>query len=163
EPAIALAETLLKIAPVPMARVVFQCSGSEANDTAVKLAWYYWNAVGEPQRTKIIARRMAYHGSTCAAVSLSGKPDMHPRFGLPFAPFSHAEVPHSYRCHKPGETEVEFSTRMAAALETLIQAEGPDTIAAFFAEPVMGAGGAILPPQGYFEKVQVVLCKYDIL
>jgi len=73
EPAIALAETLLKIAPVPMARVVFQCSGSEANDTAVKLAWYYWNAVGEPQRTKIIARRMAYHGSTCAAVSLSGK------------------------------------------------------------------------------------------
>src|SRR5262249_4845520 len=83
EPAIALAETLLKIAPVPMARVAFQCSGSEANDTAVKLAWYYWNAVGEPQRTKIIARRMAYHGSTCAAVSLSGKPDMHAGFGLP--------------------------------------------------------------------------------
>jgi len=143
--------------------VVFQCSGSEANDTAIKLAWYYWNAVGEPQRTKIIARRMAYHGSTCAAVSLSGKPDMHAGFGLPFAPFKHTEFPHYYRCHGPGETEVEFSARMAEALETLIQAEGPDTIAAFFAEPVMGAGGAVLPPRGYFENIQAVLRKYDIL
>jgi 4-aminobutyrate--pyruvate transaminase len=163
EPAVALAETLLKIAPVPMARVVFQCSGSEANDTAVKLAWYYWNAVGQPQRTKVIARRMAYHGSTCAAVSLSGKPDMHAEFGLPFAPFKHTEFPHYYRRHEPGETEEQFSARMAQALETLIQAEGPDTIAAFFAEPVMGAGGAIVPPQGYFEKVQQVLRKYDVL
>jgi 4-aminobutyrate--pyruvate transaminase len=163
EPAIALAEELLKIAPVPMARVVFQCSGSEANDTAIKLAWYYWNAVGEPQRTKIIARAMAYHGNSCAAVSLSGKPDMHAGFGLPLAPFKHTEFPHYYRRHQPGETEVEFSTRMAEALEALIQAEGPDTIAAFFAEPVMGAGGAILPPQGYFEKVQEVSRRHDIL
>ncbi|HYY37375.1 MAG TPA: aminotransferase class III-fold pyridoxal phosphate-dependent enzyme, partial [Xanthobacteraceae bacterium] len=163
EPAVALAETLLKIAPVPMARVVFQCSGSEANDTAIKLAWYYWNAVGQPQRTKIIARRMAYHGSTCAAVSLSGKPDMHAEFGLPFAPFKHTEFPHYYRRHEPGEPEEQFSARMAQALETLIQAEGPDTIAAFFAEPVMGAGGAIVPPQGYFEEVQAVLRKHDIL
>jgi 4-aminobutyrate---pyruvate transaminase len=163
EPAIALAEDLLKIAPVPMARVVFQCSGSEANDTAIKLAWYYWNAVGQPQRTKIIARRMAYHGNTCAAVSLSGKPDMHAGFGLPLAPFKHTEFPHYYRRHEPGETEIEFSGRMAEALETLIQSEGPDTIAAFFAEPVMGAGGGIVPPQGYFEKVQEVLRRYDIL
>jgi 4-aminobutyrate---pyruvate transaminase len=163
EPAIALAEELLKIAPVPMARVVFQCSGSEANDTAIKLAWYYWNAVGQPQRTKIIARRMAYHGNTCAAVSLSGKPDMHAGFGLPLAPFKHTEFPHYYRRHEPGETEIEFSSRMAEALETLIQSEGPDTIAAFFAEPVMGAGGAILPPRGYFEKVQEVLRRHDIL
>jgi 4-aminobutyrate--pyruvate transaminase len=163
EPAIALAETLLKIAPAPMARVVFQCSGSEANDTAIKLAWYYWNAVGEPQRRKIVARRMGYHGNTCAAVSLSGKPDMHAGFGLPFPPFKHTEFPHYYRRHEPGETEMEFSARMADALESLIQAEGPDTIAAFFAEPVMGAGGAIVPPQGYFEKVQAVLRKHDIL
>src|SRR5215469_7706496 len=163
EPAIALAEELLKIAPVPMARVLFQCSGSEANDTAVKLAWYYWNAVGQPQRTKIIARQMAYHGNTCAAVSLSGKPDMHAGFGLPFANFKHTEFPHYYRRHKPGESEIEFSTRMVEALETLIEVEGPDTIAAFFAEPVMGAGGAILPPEGYFEKVQEVLRRYDIL
>ncbi len=163
EPAIALAEALLKIAPVPMARVIFQCSGSEANDTAIKLAWYYWDAVGEPQRTKIISRRMAYHGNTCAAVSLSGKPDMHAGFGLPFAQFKHTEFPHYYRRHEPGETELEFSARMAEALEQLIQAEGPHTIAAFFAEPVMGAAGAILPPQGYFEKVQEVLRKYEIL
>ncbi len=163
EPAIALAEKLIEIAPVPMARVLFQCSGSEANDTAIKLAWYYWDAVGEPQRTKIIARKMAYHGNTCAAVSLSGKPDMHAGFGLPFAPFRHTEFPHYYRAHAPGETEEQFSARMAEALETLIQAEGPDTIAAFFAEPVMGAGGAVLPPRGYFDKVQAVLRKYDIL
>ena len=163
EPAIELAETLLRIAPVPMARVVFQCSGSEANDTAIKLAWYYWHALGQPQRTKIIARSMGYHGNTCAAVSLSGKPDMHAGFGLPFAPFKHTEFPHYYRRHEPGETEVEFSTRMAVALETLIETEGPDTIAAFFAEPIMGAGGAIVPPETYFEKVQAVLRKYDIL
>jgi 4-aminobutyrate--pyruvate transaminase len=163
EPAIELAETLLRIAPVPMARVVFQCSGSEANDTAIKLAWYYWNALGSPQRIKIIARRMAYHGNTCAAVSLSGKRDMHAGFALPFAPFKHTEFPHYYRGHDPGESETEFSTRMAESLEALIQAEGPDTIAAFFAEPVMGAGGAIVPPQGYFEKIQAVLRKYDIL
>jgi len=163
EPAIELAEELLKIAPVPMARVVFQCSGSEANDTAIKLAWYYWNAVGQPQRTKIIARQMAYHGNTCAAVSLSGKPDMHAGFGLPFANFKHTEFPHYYRRHEPGESEDQFSDRMAQALEALIEAEGPDTIGAFFAEPVMGAGGAIMPPQGYFEKVQRVLRKYDIL
>jgi len=163
EPAIELAETLLRIAPVPMARVVFQCSGSEANDTAIKLAWYYWHALGQPQRTKIIARSMGYHGNTCAAVSLSGKPDMHAGFGLPFAPFKHTEFPHYYRRHEPGETEAEFSTRMAAALEALIETEGPDTIAAFFAEPVMGAGGAIVPPETYFEKVQAVLRKYEIL
>jgi 4-aminobutyrate---pyruvate transaminase len=163
EPAIALAEKLIEIAPVPMARVVFQCSGSEANDTAIKLAWYYWHAQGQPQRTKIIARRMAYHGNTCAAVSLSGKPDMHAGFGLPFANFKHTEFPHYYRRHEPGESEQQFSARMADALEQLIEEEGPDTIAAFFAEPVMGAGGAIIPPRGYFAKVQAVLKKHDIL
>ena len=163
EPVIELAEKLLEIAPVPMARVIFQCSGSEANDTAIKLAWYYWHSLGQPQRTKIIARQMAYHGNTCAAVSLSGKPDMHAGFGLPFANFKHTEFPHYYRRHEAGETEEEFSTRMAEALDALIQAEGPDTIAAFFAEPVMGAGGAIMPPSGYFAKMQAVLKKYDIL
>ena len=163
QPAIALAEKLLAIAPVPMARVLFQCSGSEANDTAIKLAWYYWHAKGQPQRSKIVARQFAYHGNTCAAVSLSGKPDMHAGFGLPFANFKHTEFPHYYRRHEEGETEEQFSTRMATALEELIEREGPDTIAAFFAEPVMGAGGAILPPQGYFQKVQEVLRKYDIL
>lgn len=163
EPVIALAEKLLEIAPVPMARVLFQCSGSEANETAIKLAWYYWDAVGKPRRTRIISRHMAYHGNTCAAVSLSGKPDMHVGFGLPLAPFRYTEFPHYYRRHEPGETEEQFSARMAEALDALIQAEGPDSIAAFFAEPVMGAGGAIVPPRGYFEKIQAVLRKYDIL
>lgn len=163
EPAIELAEKLLQIAPVPMSRVVFQCSGSEANESAIKLAWYYWDAVGKPQRTKIIGRHMAYHGNTCAAVSLSGKPDMHMGFGLPLSPFRHTEFPHYYRRHEQGETEEQFSERMAASLDALIQAEGPETIAAFFAEPVMGAGGAITPPRGYFDKIQAVLRKYDIL
>lgn len=163
EPVIELAEHLLKIAPVPMARVLFQCSGSEANDTAIKLAWYYWHAKGEPQRTKIVSRHMAYHGNTCAAVSLSGKPDMHAGFGLPFPNFRHTEFPHYYRRHEPGETEEAFSSRMADALEALIVSEGPETIAAFFAEPVMGAGGGIVPPAGYFDKIQAVLGKYDIL
>ena len=163
EPAIELAEKLLKIAPVPMARVVFQCSGSEANDTAIKLAWYYWNAVGQPQRTKIIARQMAYHGNTCAAVSLSGKPDMHAGFGLPFAPFKHTEFPHYYRRHEPGETRAGVLGPHGRGARDAHPSGRPDTIAAFFAEPVMGAGGAILPPQGYFEKVQEVLRKHDIL
>lgn len=162
-PAIELAEKLLEIAPVPMSKVLFQCSGSEANDTAIKLVWYYWHAAGKPQKKKIIARTASYHGSTCAAVSLTGKPEMHADFNLPFAGFLHTEFPHYYRFAKDGETEEQFSARMAAALEDLIQKEGPDTIAAFWAEPVMGAGGAVLPPAGYFEKIQAVLKKYDIL
>jgi 4-aminobutyrate---pyruvate transaminase len=162
-PAIELAEKLLEIAPVPMSKVLFQCSGSEANDTAVKLVWYYWHAVGKPERRKIITRMASYHGSTCASVSLSGKPDMHADFNLPFSGFLHTEFPHYYRLARDGETEEQFSTRMATALEEMIQKEGPDTIAAFWAEPVMGAGGAVLPPAGYFKKIQAVLKKYDIL
>jgi len=162
-PAIELAERLLEMAPEPMSKVLFQCSGSEANDTAVKLVWYYWNAVGKPNKKKIIARLQSYHGSTCAAVSLTGKPDMHADFNMPFPGFLHTEFPHYYRFHKDGETEEQFSTRMATALEDLIQKEGPDTIAAFWAEPIMGAGGAVLPPSGYFKKIQAVLKKYDIL
>ncbi|HEX9701789.1 MAG TPA: aminotransferase [Rhodospirillales bacterium] len=161
--AIELAERLLSIAPVPMSKVLFQCSGSEANDTAIKLVWYYHNAVGRPEKTKIISRRFAYHGSTAAAVSLSGKPDMHRDFNLPFAPFRHADFPHYYRCREDGESEEAFAGRMADNLEKMILAEGPDTVAAFFAEPVMGAGGGIVPPRTYFEKVQKVLRKHDVL
>jgi 4-aminobutyrate--pyruvate transaminase len=161
--AIDLADRLLEIAPVPMSKVLFQCSGSEANDTAIKLVWYYWHACGKPQKRKIIARTQSYHGSTCATVSLTGKPDMHADFGLPFDAFKHTEFPHYYRFHHDGESEEQFSTRMADALEQLILAEGPETVAAFWAEPVMGAGGAVLPPQGYFDKIQAVLRKYDIL
>ncbi len=163
EPSVDLAEKLLAIAPVPMSKILFQCSGSEANDTAIKLIWYYHNAIGKPEKRKIIARQMGYHGSTAAAVSLSGKPDMHADFGLPFTPFLHTEFPHYYRRHEEDESEEAFSTRMALSLETLILEEGPDTVAAFFAEPVMGAGGAVLPPATYFQKIQEVLQKYDIL
>lgn len=163
EPAIELAEKLLEIAPVPMSKVLFQCSGSEANDTAIKLVWYYWNSVGKPHKRKIIARMASYHGSTCASVSLTGKPDMHADFNLPFAGFLHTEFPHYYRLAMDGESEEQFATRMETALEELIQKEGPDTIAAFWAEPVMGAGGAVLPPATYFKKIQAVLKKYDIL
>jgi len=163
EAAIELAERLLAMAPVPMSKVLFQCSGSEANDTAIKLVWYYHNAIGKPEKHKIIARKFAYHGNTAAAVSLSGKPDMHRDFNLPLAPFRHTDFPHYYRCGEPGESEETFATRMADNLDKLIVAEGPDTVGGFFAEPVMGAGGGIVPPRTYFDKVQKVLRKYDVL
>lgn len=163
ETAIELAERLLAMAPVPMSKVFFQCSGSEANDTAIKLSWYYWNAVGQPQRRKMIAQRDAYHGSGTASVSLTGKAEFHAAFGLPLPGFLHTDFPHYYRAALPGETEDEFTTRSAESLERLIVSEGPETIAAFFAEPVMGGGGAVLPPTGYFDKIQAVLRKYEIL
>jgi len=146
-----------------MSKVLFQCSGSEANDTAVKLAWYYQAAMGRPEKNKIIGRKRGYHGSTIAAVSVSGKPDMHADFALPLPMMRHTEYPHYYRDHVDGESEEDFATRMAKALEDLILAEGPDTVAAFFAEPVMAAGGAIVPPKSYFAKMQAVLKKYDVL
>ncbi|HXQ68010.1 MAG TPA: aminotransferase [Alphaproteobacteria bacterium] len=163
EAGIDLAEKLIQIAPVPMSKVLFQCSGSEANDTAIKLAWYYHSAIGKPRKTKIIGRKMGYHGSTCAAISASGKPEMHADFNLPLASFLHTEFPHYYRYHEEGESEAEFATRMADALEALILREGPETVAAFIAEPIQGAGGAVLPPEGYFAKVQAVLREYEIL
>src|ERR1700733_9686858 len=163
EPGVDLAEKLLQIAPVPMSKVLFQCSGSEANDTAIKLVWYYHAAIGKPNKRKIIGRKMGYHGSTSAAISASGKPDMHADFGLPFPGFLHTEFPHYYRRHEEGESEEQFATRMADALEQLILREGPDTCAAMIAEPVMGAGGGITPPRTYWEKMQAVLRRYDIL
>jgi 4-aminobutyrate--pyruvate transaminase len=163
EPGVELAEKLLSIAPVKMSKVLFQCSGSEANDTAIKLVWYYHAAIGKPSKRKIIGRHMGYHGSTTAAISASGKPDMHAEFGLPLPDFRHTEFPHYYRRHTDGESEEQFATRMADALETLILAEGPDTVGGFIAEPVMGAGGGIIPPRTYWEKMQAVLRKYDVL
>jgi 4-aminobutyrate--pyruvate transaminase len=163
EPGIELAEKLLSIAPVKMSKVLFQCSGSEANDTAIKLVWYYHAAIGKPEKRKIIGRHMGYHGSTSASISASGKPDMHADFGLPFPDFRHTEFPHYYRRHTDGESEEQFATRMADALEALIIAEGPDTVGGFIAEPVMGAGGGVTPPRTYWEKMQAVLRKYDVL
>ena len=163
-PAVAeLAARLLAIAPVPMARVFFANSGSEANDTAVKMVWYYHNAIGQPAKKKIIARKRAYHGVTVAAASLSGLPANHTDFDLPIDRILHVGCPHHYREGRPDESPEAFATRLADELEQRILAEGPETVAAFIAEPVMGAGGVVVPPPTYFAKVQAVLRKYDVL
>ena len=163
EPAIELAEMLIERAPVPMSKVFFTNSGSEANDTQVKLVWYYNNILGRPQKKKIIARRGAYHGITVAAASLTGLQYAHNAFDVPIANFLHTDCPHFHRHGQAGESEEQFSTRLAGNLERLILEEGPDTVAAFIAEPFLGAGGVIPPPKGYFEKVQPILGRYDIL
>jgi 4-aminobutyrate---pyruvate transaminase len=163
EPGIDLAEKLIGLAPVPMSKVFFANSGSEANDTAVKLIWYYNNALGRPDKKKILARVRGYHGVTVATASLTGLPNNHRDFDLPIARISHADCPHHYRNAKPGESEEEFATRLAEQLEAQILAEGPDTVAAMFCEPIMGAGGVVVPPATYYEKIQAVLKKYDVL
>src|SRR6202171_2444216 len=160
---IELAEKLLSIAPVPMTKVFFVNSGSEANDTVVKLVWYYNNALGRPQKKKIISRAKGYHGVTVASASLTGLPNNHRDFDLPIANILHVDCPHWYRFGKLGESEEAFATRMADALEQRILSEGPETVAAMIAEPIMGAGGVLLPPATYWEKVQAVLTKYDVM
>jgi 4-aminobutyrate---pyruvate transaminase len=162
-PAVELAERLLALAPVPMARVLFAGSGSEANDTAIKLVRYYNHARGRPEKRKVIARARAYHGATLAAASLTGLPHAHEHFGLPLDGFLHTECPHHYRFALAGESEEVFASRLAESLDRLIVREGPDTVAAFIAEPIMGAGGVILPPASYFEKVQEVLRRHEVL
>ncbi len=163
EPLIELSEMLIERAPVPMARVIFANSGSEANDTAIKMAWYYNNALGRPAKKKVIGRIKGYHGITLAAASITGLPNNHRSFDLPLPGFVHTMTPHHYHEAMNGETEEGFATRCASELEKLILAEGPETVAAMWAEPIMGAGGVILPPRGYFEKIQAVLRKYEIL
>jgi 4-aminobutyrate--pyruvate transaminase len=163
DPAIELAEKLKEMAPVPISKVFFASSGSEANDTQVKLVWYMNNALGRPKKKKIISRVKGYHGVTVASASLTGLPNNHLDFDLPIAGVLHTSCPHHYRFGQPGESEEAFATRCAAELEEMILREGPETVAAFIAEPVMGAGGVIVPPKGYYEKVQAVLTKYDVL
>lgn len=162
-PVIELAEKLLAIAPTPMSHVWFANSGSEGNDCAVRLAWYYWNAMGRPEKRKLIAHQGAYHGNTIAAASLSGVRYNHERFNLPLPGFLHVQCPHYYRHAAPGESEAAFTDRLIADIERVILAEGPETIAAFFTEPVLAAGGVIVPPSAYFEKLQALLARYEIL
>ncbi len=163
EPLIDLSEMLIERAPLPMSKVFFANSGSEANDSAIKMIWYFNNALGRPKKKKIVGRLKGYHGITLAASSITGLPANHRSFDVPLPGFVHTITPHFYHGANPGETEDEFATRCADELETLILAEGPDTVAAMFAEPVMGAGGVIVPPRGYFPKIQAVLSKYDVL
>jgi 4-aminobutyrate--pyruvate transaminase len=163
DPAIDLAEKLVSMAPVPMSKVFFTNSGSEANDTVMKMIWYRANALGQPEKKKIISRHRGYHGVTIASASLTGLPKNHASFDLPLPQVLHTTCPHYWKEGREGETEEEFATRCAEDLDALIRAEGPETIAAFFAEPVMGAGGVVVPPPTYWDKIQAVLRRYDIL
>jgi 4-aminobutyrate---pyruvate transaminase len=163
EPGILLAEKLAGMAPFAATRVFFGNSGSDANDTQIKLAWYYNNARGRPRKKKIIARHKAYHGTTLAAAGLTGLPAFHKNFDVPLAGILHTDAPYYYRGAEPGESEEDYASRLARNLEQLILREDPDTIAAFFAEPLMGVGGVLLPPRTYFEKIQAVLAKHDVL
>ncbi len=162
--AIELADKLAAMVPVDQPRVFFGNSGSDANDTLFKMLRYYNNAIGRSGRHKIIARERGYHGVTVAAASLTGLPANHTHFSLPFDALGvlRTGAPHYYRDGQPGESEAEFVARRAQELEALILAEGPETIAAFIAEPVNGAGGVVVPPPGYFQAIQAVLKKYDI-
>lgn len=163
EPAVALAEKLREIGPVENAKAFFGTSGSDANDTQVKLVWYYNNALGRSEKKKIISRRRGYHGVSLAAGSMTGLPPFHKSFDLPLPQFRHVTCPHHYREGEPGETEAEFTARLAAELDELIRAEGPETVAAFIAEPVLGAGGVVVPPEGYYPAIQKVLDEHDVL
>jgi len=158
-----LAEKLINMAPVPMSKVLYANSGSEANDLAIKLVWYYQNAMGRPKKKKIISRVKGYHGITVMTAGLTGLPHLHGDFDLPLPGIKHTMCPHHYRFAQQGESEEDFATRCADALDKLIQDEGPDTVGAFIAEPVQGAGGVIVPPKTYFEKVQKVLKKHEVL
>ena len=162
DPAIELAETLKELMPCPTSKVFFTSSGSEANDTQVKLLWYLNNALGRPRKKKIISQIRGYHGVTVATASMTGLPANHADWDLPLPGFLHAGCPHHYRFAHEGESERDFSARLAAELDALIQREDPETVAAFVAEPVMGAGGAITPPEGYFAAIQAVLDRYDV-
>lgn len=156
-----LSEKLVEVSPFDRGRVFYTNSGSEANDTMVKMLWFMNGAEGNPQRRKIITRINSYHGVTAVSASMTGKP-YNSVFGLPLPGFIHVGCPHYWRFGKAGESEEQFSARLAKELEATIIMEGPDTIAGFFAEPVMGAGGVITPPKGYFQAVQAVLKKYGI-
>ncbi len=158
-----LAERLVELSPIPDAQAYFATSGSEATETMVKLAWVYHAVHGKPAKRKIIARDRGFHGSTIVAASMCGLPRMHREFGLPLPGFLHTHCPDFYRGGRPGETEDAFTDRLAADLDAMILAENPDTVAAFIAEPVNAGGGIIVPPRGYFAKIEAVLRRHDIL
>lgn len=163
EPLIELSERLIKMAPAGMSRVYYGLSGSDANETQVKLVWYYNNILGRTAKKKIISRHRAYHGSSVVSGSLTGLPFFHQAFDLPVSRVKHTLTPHYYRRSDDNMTEREFSRHCAAELERMILEEDPDTVAAFIGEPVLGTGGIVPPPEGYWEEIQAVLRRYDIL
>ena len=159
--AIDLAERLNAMAPCGKGRVFFGTSGSDANDTQIKVIRYYFNAIGKPEKKIFIGRKRGYHGVTIGSGSLTGIPVNHAFFDLPIPGVEHVTCPHYYREALPGETEEEFTDRLAQELDDKICELGPDKVAAFIAEPVMGAGGVVVPPKGYFAAIQKVLKKHD--
>lgn len=163
EPATLLADRILAMSPTGMKRVFFGLSGSDANDTQVKLVWFYNNILGRPAKKKIIARERGYHGATVMASSLTGMRFYHEGFDAPSGPVLHTTVPHHYWGAETGMNEAAFVAKCVADLEALIAREGADTIAAFIGEPVLGTGGLIPPPHGYWPAIQKVLRAHDIL
>jgi L-2,4-diaminobutyrate transaminase len=158
-----LSDRLVNLAPVSKGKVFYGLSGSDANETQIKLVWYYNNLRGLPKKKKIIARERAYHGSTIFTGSMTGMSFYHNNMDLPIAGILRTGAPHYYWGANPGETELEFSARRARELEELILREGPDTVGAFIAEPAVGSGGMTPPPEGYWAAIQDVLKKYDVL
>jgi L-2,4-diaminobutyrate transaminase len=158
-----LAEKIVGLAGPRMSKVFYGNSGSDANDTQLKLVWMYNNLLGRPEKKKVIARRRGYHGVTIAAASLTGLPAMHQQFDLPLPRIKHTTAPHRLWEAELDESDAAFSRRLADDLEALILAEGPETVAAFIGEPVQAAGGVIIPPDGYWPANQAVLRKYDVL
>ncbi|MDT8857849.1 aspartate aminotransferase family protein [Paracoccaceae bacterium Fryx2] len=163
EASITLARMIIERAPSHMSRVYFGLSGSDANETNIKLIWYYNNILGRPEKKKIISRWRGYHGSGVMTGSLTGLALFHANFDLPRAPVLHTEAPYYFRRENRDQTEEQFSAHCAAKLEEMILAEGPDTVAAFIGEPILGTGGIVPPPAGYWAAIQAVLAKYDIL
>jgi len=163
ETSITLAKMIMDRAPAHMSKVYFGLSGSDANETNIKLVWYYNNILGRPQKKKIISRWRGYHGSGLMTGSLTGLSLFHDKFDLPMNPVIHTDAPYFYRRKDRTQSEAEFTAQCANALEALIQAEGPDTIAAFIGEPVLGTGGIVPPPAGYWDAIQEVLNRHDIL
>lgn len=163
EPSIRLAEKVVEMTPESLTRVFFTSSGSEANDTMIKMVWYMNNALGRPQKKKFLSRTRGYHGVTVASGSLTGLPNNHRDFDLPAIPVRHLTCPHFYRFGLPGETEAQFTARLITEAEAVILEEGPETIAAFIGEPLMAAGGVMPPPAGYWQGIEALCRKYDIL
>jgi L-2,4-diaminobutyrate transaminase len=163
EPVIRLSERILSMAPEGFSKVYYGQSGSDANETNVKLVWYYWNVLGKPGKRKIISRLRGYHGSGIMSGSLTGLPLFHAAFNLPLPDVLHTLTPHAYWNAEPGMSDADFVAHCARELEKTILAEGPDTVAAFIGEPVMGTGGLIPPPEGYWDAIQAVLDRHDIL
>ena len=163
EASITLAHMVLERAPKNMSKVYFGLSGSDANETNIKLVWYYNNILGRPGKKTIISRWRGYHGSGLMTGSLTGLELFHKKFDLPLDQVTHTEAPYYFRRPDAAMSEEEFSAHCAAKLEELILKEGPDTIAAFIGEPVLGTGGIVPPPKGYWAAIQPVLKKYDVL